>query len=146
LTIRFQIISILLFIPILACVSDSLPSAGFSNTGSYGSSSSSNDIQSTPGAFIDNQVDLDPNVPIDFSDAERQPDGSLCVTKTELVDRVEKDNIKECWHENVTQCHDTFITEFIPQQEELCEENFWKSCKITFKEEAYNYTLEENSH
>lgn len=27
-------------------------------------------------------------------------------------------------------------------QEEVCEENFWKACKITFKEQAYNYTLE----
>ena len=37
---------------------------------------------------------------------------------------------------------DTFITEFVPVQEEVCEENFWKACKITFKEQAYNYTLE----
>lgn len=37
---------------------------------------------------------------------------------------------------------DTYITEFVPVQEEVCEENFWKACKITFKEQAYNYTLE----
>ena len=30
----------------------------------------------------------------------------------------------------------------MPVQEEVCEENFWKACKITFKEQAYNYTLE----
>ncbi len=66
------------------------------------------------------------------------------MTKTKLIDHVEKEDIKECWHENVTQCHDTFITEFRPQQEEVCEENFWKACRITFKEKAYNYTLEDS--
>ena len=50
--------------------------------------------------------------------------------------------VKECWHQNVTQCHDTFMTEFKPIQERICEENFWKACKITFKEVGYNYTLQ----
>ena len=26
-------------------------------------------------------------------------------------------------------------------QEQVCEENFWKACKITFKEKAFNHTL-----
>ena len=50
--------------------------------------------------------------------------------------------MKECWHQNVSQCHDTFMTEFKPIQERICEENFWKACKITFKEVGYNYTLQ----
>ncbi len=52
-----------------------------------------------------------------------------------------KDQVKECWHENVTQCHDTYVTEFLPSQEQKCEETFWKSCKIDFKEAPYNYTM-----
>ena len=42
----------------------------------------------------------------------------------------------------MTQCHDTYVTEFRPNQEQECEENFWKACKITFKEVGYNYTLQ----
>ena len=42
----------------------------------------------------------------------------------------------------MTACHDTFMTEFRPIQEKVCDENFWKACKITFREVAYNYTLE----
>ena len=34
------------------------------------------------------------------------------------------------------------MTEFKPIQERICEENFWKACKITFKEVGYNYTLQ----
>ena len=34
------------------------------------------------------------------------------------------------------------MTEFRPVQEQKCEESFWKSCKITFRETAYNYTIE----
>ena len=34
------------------------------------------------------------------------------------------------------------MTEFRPIQEKVCDENFWKACKITFREVAYNYTLE----
>ena len=48
---------------------------------------------------------------------------------------------QECWHQNVTACHETYVTEFRPNQEQVCEENFWKACKITFKEVGYNYTL-----
>jgi hypothetical protein len=28
---------------------------------------------------------------------------------------MEQDQVKECWHQNVTQCHDTYITEFLPR-------------------------------
>jgi hypothetical protein len=26
------------------------------------------------------------------------------------VDHMENDQVKECWHQNVTQCHDSYIT------------------------------------
>ena len=59
------------------------------------------------------------------------------------VDHMENDQVKECWHQNVTQCHDTYITEFLPSQEQKCEETFWKSCKIDFKEVPFNYSLKQ---
>jgi len=87
-------------------------------------------------------IDEEPNGKIDFSKATPQKDGSLCVTKIKYMEKLEKTQVKECWHQNVSQCHDTFMTEFKPIQERICEENFWKACKITFKEVGYNYTLQ----
>lgn len=86
-------------------------------------------------------IDEEPNGIIDFSEAEPQPDGSLCITKTKYIEKMEKQPVNECWHQNVTACHETYVTEFRPNQEQVCEENFWKACKITFKEVGYNYTL-----
>ncbi|TRY69460.1 hypothetical protein TCAL_04088 [Tigriopus californicus] len=86
-------------------------------------------------------IEEEPNGAIDFTEGETQDDGSICVTKTKYVEKLEKQTVKECWHQNVTQCHETYVTEFRPNQEQVCEEHFWKACKITFKEKAYNYTL-----
>ena len=36
-----------------------------------------------------------------------------------------------------------FILEFLSSQEQKCEETFWKSCKIDFKEVPFNYTLKQ---
>merc|ERR1711962_256830 len=78
----------------------------------------------------------------DFSDAEPQPDGSLCVIKVKHVQKLEKQQIKECWHQNVSSCHNTFVTEFKAMQERKCDDNtFWKTCKISFKEISLNYTV-----
>lgn len=93
-----------------------------------------------------NQLDADdPDFTgiVDFSNAEPGPGGSWCITKTKFVDHMVKDQIKECWHQNVTQCHDTYVTEFLPSQEQKCEESFWKSCKIDFREMPYNYTMKQ---
>ena len=56
---------------------------------------------------------------------------------------LEKEPILECTHKNVEQCHYTYVTQFTPSQEEVCEENFEKICSITFKQQAYNETVEK---
>jgi len=78
---------------------------------------------------------------VDFSQATRTADGRLCVIKEEKVETVSKDPILECKHKNVEKCHYTYITFFKPAQEETCEENFEKSCQITFKQEAVKETI-----
>ena len=78
---------------------------------------------------------------VDFSKATRTADGRLCVIKEEKVETVSKDPILECKHKNVEKCHYTYITFFKPAQEETCEENFEKSCQITFKQEAVKETI-----
>merc|ERR1711874_886747 len=61
---------------------------------------------------------------IDFSGCVDDPETGLC-----------------CTHKNTEQCHYTYVTQFKPSQEEVCEENFEKSCSITFKQQAYNETV-----
>merc|ERR1711936_712216 len=74
---------------------------------------------------------------VDFSgcvdDAET---GLCCVEKEETITTIQKDPILECTHKNVEKCHYTYVTQFSPTQEEVCEENFEKTCQITFKQQA----------
>merc|ERR1711935_1149602 len=79
---------------------------------------------------------------IDFSGCQEDPEtGLCCVEKEEQVTTLKKDPILECTHKNVEQCHYTYVTQFKPSQEEVCEENFEKQCSITFKQQAYNETV-----
>jgi len=55
---------------------------------------------------------------------------------------MERAQIKECWHQNITACHFSSVTEFKSMQQKKCEDNsFHKTCKISFKEVALNYTV-----
>merc|ERR1712098_716305 len=79
---------------------------------------------------------------VDFSGCTTdQETGLCCVEKEETVTSIEKDPILECTHKDTEQCHYTYVTQFKPSQEEVCEENFEKSCQITFKQQAYNETV-----
>merc|ERR1712072_477599 len=81
---------------------------------------------------------------IDFSGCEEDPEtGLCCVEKEETVTSLEKEPILECTHKNTEQCHYTYVTQFKPSQEEVCEENFEKQCSITFKQQAYNETVKK---
>jgi hypothetical protein len=57
------------------------------------------------------------------------------------VTTLKKDPILECTHKNTEQCHYTYVTKFTPSQEEVCEENYEKSCSITFKQQAFDETI-----
>jgi len=79
---------------------------------------------------------------VDFSGCVTDPDtGFCCVDKVSEVTTLEKDPILECTHKNTEQCHYTYVTQFKPTQEEVCEENFEKTCSITFKQKAFNETV-----
>merc|ERR1712106_916001 len=69
----------------------------------------------------------------DFSNCEVQPDGSCCITKVHDKELIEKEDIKECWHKNVT--------EFTSAEEEECEDVFYKSCVIDFKQVPFDYDI-----
>jgi len=79
---------------------------------------------------------------IDFSGCVTDPTtGLCCIDKLEEITSLEKEPILECTHKNVEQCHYTYVTQFTPSQEEVCEENFEKQCQITFKQQAFNETV-----
>ena len=81
---------------------------------------------------------------IDFSGCINDPaTGQCCVEKEETVSTLSKDPLLECTHKNVEKCHYTYVTQFEPTQEEVCEENFEKSCQITFKQQAVNETVKK---
>ena len=81
---------------------------------------------------------------IDFSGCVTDPDtGFCCVEVEETVQTVKRDPILECTHRNEEKCHYTYVTQFEPTAEEVCEENFEKLCQITFKQEATEEEVEK---
>ena len=53
-----------------------------------------------------------------------------------MVEETEYDDVVECKHSYSQKCHTTYTTDFEPQQEEECEENFIKECFIEYKKTA----------
>ena len=81
---------------------------------------------------------------VDFSQCQIDEDSGLCcVEKEETVKTLQKDPILECTHKTIEKCHYTYITQFSPAQEEVCDENFEKTCQITFKQQAFNETVKK---
>ena len=80
---------------------------------------------------------------VDFSGCETQDDGMCCVFREEEVTSLKKEPILDCQHKSVEKCHYTYVTEFFPVQEEICEENFEKNCQITFKKMAVTETVKK---
>jgi len=81
---------------------------------------------------------------VDFTGCVDDPEtGLCCVEKEETIKTIQKDPILECTHKNVEKCHYTYVTQFTPAQEEVCEENFEKTCQITFKQQAVNETVKK---
>ena len=72
--------------------------------------------------------------------AQPGPDGIVCVERKKYIDKTEKDQLKECFVQNVTQCYYTYITEYSEAEQEKCEDFYWKTCKIVFKERVFNAT------
>ena len=81
---------------------------------------------------------------IDFSGCTTDPDtGFCCVEVEETTKTVKRDPILECTHRDEEKCHYTYVTQFTPTAEEICEENFEKLCQITFKQEATEEQVEK---
>ena len=105
--------------------------------------SQNNPRRVTPQGFQDNTPVTFPGS-IDFSSCETDPDtGLCCITEEETVQSLERAPILECTHKNFEKCHYTYVTTFSAAQEEVCQENFEKTCQVTFKQQAMNETVKK---
>ena len=62
--------------------------------------------------------------------------GERCIDKVVMVQETEYDDVVTCKHSYSEKCHTTYTTDFEPQQEEKCEENYIKNCFIEYKKVA----------
>ena len=69
--------------------------------------------------------------------------GERCIDKVVMVEETEYDDVIECKHSYSQKCHTTYTTDFEPQQEEDCEENFRKNCFIEYKKVAVEETVQK---
>ena len=100
--------------------------------------------QKTSSTSGSNKKSFKPSGKINFDGCDVDPDtGLCCVLKEDKITTLEKDPILECTHKNKEQCHYTYVTQFKPTQEEVCEENFEKKCSISFAMRAQNETVEK---
>ena len=68
--------------------------------------------------------------------------GERCIDKVVMVTETEYDDVITCKHSYTERCHTTYTTDFEPQQEEECEENFIKNCFIEYKKVAGKESVE----
>jgi len=69
--------------------------------------------------------------------------GERCIDKVVMVEETEYDDHVTCKHSYSERCHTTYTTDFEPQQEEDCEENFRKNCFIEYKKVAVEETVQK---
>ena len=68
--------------------------------------------------------------------------GERCIDKVVMVQETEYDDVVTCKHSYSEKCHTTYTTDFEPQQEEECEENYIKNCFIEYKKVASKEQVE----
>jgi len=72
--------------------------------------------------------------------SEPGSDGKRCIDKVEMVEETEYDDVVQCDHSYDRRCHTSYVTNYVSQQEEDCEENYRKNCYIEYEKIAFNET------
>jgi len=118
--------------------------ANYDRSDSKAIGSSDNNGRSGQGQYGDSENGFSPKGGIDFDGCENDPDtGRCCITKEKQISTLKKDPILECTHKDIEQCHYTYVTQFRPTQQEICEETFEKQCSISFLQKATNDTVQK---
>ena len=69
-------------------------------------------------------------------------DGLTCIKKLMSIEYTEYTEAMTCVHKTKERCHDTFVTQFEPHQEQVCDEKFEKTCTISYENVAVNEEVE----
>ena len=69
-------------------------------------------------------------------------DGLTCIKKLMSVEYTDYTEAMTCVHQTKERCHDTFVTQFQPHQEQVCDEKFEKTCIISYENVAVNEEVE----
>ena len=75
-----------------------------------------------------------------FDEVAKNPE--RCIEKIKMVEKTVYDDEVICKHQYSEECHNTYITDYKPQQKEVCKEKFLKRCFIRQKQHA----SQENVH
>ena len=70
-----------------------------------------------------------------------EADGVLCVVREEEKEKVEQEQESQCTQQNVSQCYNTYVTQYTYSIREKCEEVFMKTCRIIIRTRTYNHTI-----
>ena len=93
--------------------------------------------QEEEGEGDDKEVSINTVVTKGLGEGERK-----CIDKVMMLEETVYDEVITCDHSYDKRCHTSYITNYEPQQEEECEENFKKICMINYEDLAYNSTVE----
>ena len=73
---------------------------------------------------------------------EQGKDGLTCIKKMMTIEYTDYTEAMTCVHKTKERCHDTFVTQFEPHQEQVCDEKFEKTCTIYYENVAVNEEVE----
>jgi len=68
-------------------------------------------------------------------------DGKRCIDKVMMEEKIEWEVVVSCEHSYDRRCAKTLKTNYKPFQEEICQENYVKSCFIEYQQTAQNVTV-----
>ena len=73
----------------------------------------------------------------------KEADVDNCIRKVMMRKETRYEESVRCDHEYEDVCHESYVTVFKPQQEEICSEEFKKVCSISYEDRAINKVVEE---
>jgi len=65
-----------------------------------------------------------------------------CINKVMQVEETRYKTKIKCQHSFSDKCHNTYVTDYVPTQEEKCEMTFKKNCKITYEPTVFEEDVE----
>ena len=69
--------------------------------------------------WINGQI-TESSTAIDFSDGTIDQDGVVCVEREEERDKIEQDEEQQCTQQNVTQCYNSYTTQYTDVVRYVC--------------------------